>query len=203
MSCLFRPFFRRRGNAIRSRDGSFQVSEEDLRPRRVLVRTSTEKETGMFSYHRSSTPNRDTLIDEKTALNRYTETPTAADADETLVYVDDEEDIVTSTYLSEKHLEAGAGYMSDECSIITKQEDTIAQSVRWYRRGVLFKPKLKPTKGGQTKALEIQHTGDELQRRRDFTRSVKKMNEQDAQRAWVAERKRQRKWDDEHKRTKE
>ena len=55
----------------------------------------------------------------------------------------------------------------------------------------------------QTKALEAQHTGDELQRRRDFARSVKNMNEKDAQRARAAEKERQRKWDDEYKKARQ
>ncbi|OCK98223.1 uncharacterized protein K441DRAFT_543743 [Cenococcum geophilum 1.58] len=199
MSCLLRSFFRRRGNAIGSRDGSFQVDEEDLRPRRVLVRTSTEKATGIPSHRRSFTPSRDTLVDEKIALNRSPETTTVSYVDETLLYADDEEEVMTSTYLSEKHLEASTDYTNDECTITGRQEDTIAQDTRWHRRGVIFKPKSKLSKG----ALEAQHTGDELQRRMDFARSVKNMNEKDAQRAWAAEKERQRKWDDEYKRARQ
>lgn len=173
-----------------------------MRPRRVLVRTSTEKVTGMPSHRQSFTPSRDTL-DEKIALNRSPETLTVAYADETLLYTDDEEEAMTSTYLSEKHLEAGADYTNDESTIVGRHKDTITQDVRWHRRGVLFKPKSKPSKGVQTKALEAQHTGDELQRRRDFARSVKNMNEKDAQRARAAEKERQRKWDDEYKKARQ
>ena len=55
----------------------------------------------------------------------------------------------------------------------------------------------------QTNALEAQYTGDELQRRRDFARSVKNMNEKDAQRARAAEKERQRKWDNEYKKARQ
>ena len=122
-----------------------------MRPRRVLVRTSTEKVTGIPSHRRSFTPSWDTL-DEKIALNRSPETLTVAYADETLLYADDEEEVITSTYLSEKHLEASADYMNDECTIVGRQEDTIVQDVRWHRRGVLFRPKSKPSKGGKHNA---------------------------------------------------
>lgn len=174
-----------------------------MRPRRVLVRTSTEKATGIPSHRRSFTPSRDTLVDEKIALNRSPETPTVAYTDETFLYADDEEGVMTSTYLSEKHLEAGADYTNSECTIVGRQEDTIVRDTIRHRRGVLFKPKSKPSKGVQTKALEAQHTGDELQRRRDFARSVKNMNEKEAHRAWAAEKERQRKWDDEYKRARQ
>ena len=114
----------------------------------MLVRTSTEKVTGIPSHRRSFTLSRDTL-DEKIALNRSPETLTVAYADETLLYADDEEEAMTSTYLSEKHLEAGADYANDECTTVGRHEDTVIQDVRWHRRGVLFKPKSKPSKGGK------------------------------------------------------
>ena len=119
-----------------------------MRPRRVLVHTSTEKVTGIPSHRQSFTPSRDTL-DEKIALNRSPETLTVAYADKTFLYVDNEEEVMTSTYLSKKHLEASADYTNDECTIVRRHEDTIAQDVRWHRRGVLFKPKSKPSKGGK------------------------------------------------------
>jgi len=59
----------------------------------VLVRTSTEKATGIPSHRRSFTSSRDTLVDEKIALSRSPETPTVAYADETLLYADNEEEV--------------------------------------------------------------------------------------------------------------
>ena len=115
----------------------------------MLVRTSTEKVTGIPSHRRSFTPSRDILVGEKIALNRSPETPAVAYADETLLYADDEEEVMTSTYLSEKHLEASAGCANDECTIVGRHEDTTVQDVRWHRRGVLFRPKSKPSKGGK------------------------------------------------------
>jgi hypothetical protein len=47
--------------------------------------------------------------------------------------------------------------------------------------------------------LKTQNTGDELQRRLDFERQAKKMNQDAAEQAWAAERKRRQEWEHEYK----
>lgn len=86
MSCLFSCF--------RNGDG-YGAGDSTLRSRRVLVRTSTEKQS--FSYSQSSAQDAAVLADEKVALNGR----------DMLMDDFDEDAEERSLYISEKQLEAG------------------------------------------------------------------------------------------------
>jgi len=116
----------------------------------------------------------------------------------TLLYEDKE--VVLDTYLSEKHIDAG---LLDEPSQVQVEEETTVHSHHFHRRGILFrKPKSTTRKGGSVPMLKTQNTGDELQRRLDFERQAKKMDQDAAEKAWAVERQRRQQWDHEYKSSK-
>ncbi|OCK75095.1 hypothetical protein K432DRAFT_386405 [Lepidopterella palustris CBS 459.81] len=194
MLCLFTSCFIRGDDAVGNSHGSSHIYNDDLKPRRVNVRESTDKETA--AYRRSVAPSADSFGDEKTALKTQA---LKAEKRDPVDCEEDEEEIVSNVYLSEKHIEAGGELPSLAKS--ETREETIVEEHRWRRRGVFFKkPKFKAGKGSSGALLQAQHTGDELQRRFEFERSVKKMKGGDFENAWAIERERQKKWDDEHKR---
>ncbi|ORX94883.1 hypothetical protein BCR34DRAFT_608127 [Clohesyomyces aquaticus] len=167
------------GNSSRRGDG-YGAGDSSLRSRRVLVRNSMEKESQSISYHHSSARIAATSDDEKRDLQEH----------DSLLIDFDEDAEERSTYISEKHLEAGV-----EGDHVVERR--ITEERRLSRKSVIFRPWKKSSKAekGTTTARLLPHnTGDELHRRAEFERTVKKMNAADAERAWGRERQLREQW---------
>ncbi|KAF2804672.1 uncharacterized protein BDZ99DRAFT_525502 [Mytilinidion resinicola] len=198
MSCLFSSCFTGRNNAVSSRNGGSHIDNEDVRPRRVLVRQSAEKQ-GLFAQRGSFGRSSVSLVDEKMGLKEEMGQPETA----TLLHEDDE--VVSDTYMSEKHIESGIldeslqSVPPVEVEVETEEESMVRRR-HFHRRGILFrKPKTTTRKGGPVPMLKPHNTGDELQRRLDFERQTKKMDQVAAEKAWAIERQRRQQWDHEYK----
>ncbi|KAF2494498.1 hypothetical protein BU16DRAFT_527572, partial [Lophium mytilinum] len=194
MSCIFSSCFTGRNNAVGSRNGGSHIDNEDLRPRRVLVRQSAERQ-GVFAQRRSFGRSSVSLVDEKMGLKEEMGRPETT----TLLYEDDE--VISDTYMSEKQIESGVLDESPQnAPQVEVEEETMVRQRRFHRRGILFrKPKTTTPKGGPVPMLRPQNTGDELQRRLDFERQTKKMDTSVAEKAWAIERQRRQQWDHEYK----
>ncbi|KAF2472524.1 uncharacterized protein BDR25DRAFT_302671 [Lindgomyces ingoldianus] len=182
MSCIFKSCF---GGWRFPKSDGYGARDSKLMSRRVLVRNSMEKENESFSCHRSFARTSTAYSNEKSALNEHNSP--MDDCDE-----DAEE---RSTYISEKHFEAGP----DGAQVA---EEMLTQERRLTRKSVLFRPGKKNSGKGSPTPLSPHNTGDELHRRAQFAMAVKRMDEENAERAWAAEQKRRNQWKNDRKNTK-
>ncbi|KAF2193949.1 hypothetical protein K469DRAFT_689030 [Zopfia rhizophila CBS 207.26] len=180
MSCLFgscfgENLFRRRGEGYGARDST-------LRSRRVLVRTSTEKQIEPFSYRRSIS----SYVDEKIDLH---ERDGLLDD-----YNEDAEE--RSTHISNKQIEAGRDSYE-------KIDEETKQRRRLQKKSIIYRPSKGKSGKGSPGPLVPHNTGDELHRRAEFERKVKKMLREEQERAWAAEHEQRERWMNDRKQFKQ